>query len=47
MRAAPIASATSDLIVARELAREDTELTHADRSEAIASGALCVATINA
>jgi hypothetical protein len=32
MRAAPIALVASDLIAARELAREDAELTHADSS---------------
>jgi ADP-ribosyl-[dinitrogen reductase] hydrolase len=41
MRATPIALVTTDLIAARDAARRDAGLTHADESAAIASGALC------
>jgi ADP-ribosyl-[dinitrogen reductase] hydrolase len=45
MRTTPIGLATTDPIAGRDAARRDAELTHADESAAIASGALCVSLI--
>jgi ADP-ribosyl-[dinitrogen reductase] hydrolase len=45
MRATPIALATTDPVTARDAAHRDPELTHADKSAAIASSALCASLI--